>query len=235
MWFWFSVLASLGQHLVLLGSRFLWVPHNTFCAFAFLSWLLWDSFWFVREPASLGPSPLLCAFVLYCPGFSMTVFLWVLTYPGPFRFLSRCMIWLISMHHLTVWHWYHSLNASQKHLQLLPPGSFGSFCLARVPASLGPSPSVVWFCFFVLASLGQHLVLLGSRLLWVSPNPLCAFDFLSWPLWYSFCFVSVLASLDPSPNSVLLCFTVPAPLRQAFAGPGLSGSLPLFSRDAWFG
>ena len=88
------------------------------CASAFLSWLLWDSFCFVRVPASLGPSPLLCFFVLYCPGFSGT--------------------------------------------------AFSSF---RVPASLGPSPTLVRFCFSVPASLGQF-----------------------------------------------------------FAGPGLSGSLPLFSR-----
>ena len=81
----FTVLASLGHHFVLLGSRILWVPPQTLCASAFLSWLLWDSFCFVRVPASLVPSPLLCFFVLYCPGFSGTAFISfrVPASPGP--------------------------------------------------------------------------------------------------------------------------------------------------------
>ena len=101
----FTVPASLGQHLVLLGSRLLWVPPQPLFASAFLSWLLWDSLFFVREPASLNPSPLLCFIVLYCPGFSGT--------------------------------------------------AFSSF---RVPASLGRSPTLVCFCFFVVAPLGQPLL-----------------------------------------------------------------------------
>ena len=70
------------------------------CASAFLSWLLWDSFCFVRVPASLGTSPLLCFFVLYCPGFSGTAFgclvsllLWVPPQPlCASAFLSR-LLW----------------------------------------------------------------------------------------------------------------------------------------------
>ena len=122
------------------------------CASAFLSWLLWDRFCFVRVPASLGPSPLLCFFVLYCPGFSGTAF-----------------------------------------------------------------------------------VLLGSRLLWVPPH-YCVFV-LYCPGFSGTAFGSfrVPASLGPSPTLVCFWFSVPASLGQFFAGPGLSGSLPLFSRDAWFG
>ena len=119
--------------------------------------------------------PLLCSFVLQCPGFSGTVFrgswrIWV-----PSAFFSRCMVWVILMHHLTAWLWYHSLNASQEHLLLLPP------------APLGAS------------------VLLGSRLIWVPPHPLCASAFLSWLLWDSLCFIRDPASLGPSPYSVLYC------------------------------
>ena len=112
-------------------------------------------------------------------------------------------------------------------LLLLTPGSFGSFCSVRIPASLGPSPSLVCFCFSVLtslgqllfcwvpgfsgslpiivflcltvpASLGQLLVLLGSRLLWVPPQPLCASAFLSRLLWDSF--LRALAYLGPFPS-----------------------------------
>ena len=148
----FTVPALLSRDSIffLLGSRLLWVPPHPLCASAFLSWLLWDSLCFVRDPDSLGPSP---------------------------------------------------LNV----------------------------------CLTVPASLGQHFVLLGSRLLWVPPQPLCASAFLSWLLWDSLSFVRVPASLGPSSYCVLLCFSVPASLGQFFAGPGLSGSLPLFSRDAWFG
>ena len=67
-------LPALLEASVLLGSRLIRVPPHPLCASAFLSWLLWDSFCFFRVPASLGPSPLSCAFVLYCPGFSGTAF-----------------------------------------------------------------------------------------------------------------------------------------------------------------
>ena len=65
--------ALLGA-FVLLGSQFLWVSAQPLCASAFLSWLFWDRLCFFRVPASLGASPLLCAFVLYCPSFSGTAF-----------------------------------------------------------------------------------------------------------------------------------------------------------------
>ena len=70
---WCCLPAPLGAS-VLLGSRLLWVPPHPLCASALLSWLFWDSFCFFRVPASMGPSPLSCAFVLYCPGFSGTTF-----------------------------------------------------------------------------------------------------------------------------------------------------------------
>ena len=73
-----------------------------------------------------------------------------------------------------------------------------SFCFYRVPASLGPSPLLCFLCFTVPASLGQLLVLLGSRLLWVPPQPLCASAFLSRLLWDSFS--RVLAYLGPFPS-----------------------------------
>ena len=118
--------APLGDS-VLLGSGLLWVPPQPLCASAFLSWLLWASLCFVRDPASLGPSPLIV-------------------------------------------------------------------------------------CFTVPASLGQHFVLFGSRLLWVHPQPLCASSFLTWLLLDSLCFVRDPASLGPSP--LIVCFTVPASLGQ---------------------
>ena len=191
----------------LLGSRLLWVPPHPLCASAFLSWLLWDSLCFVRDPASLGPSPLIvCLTVPVSLGQHFVLLgsrlLWV---PPQTLCASAFLSWLL----------------------------WDSLCFVRDPASPGPSFLIV--CFTVPASLGQHFVLFGSRLLWVPPQPLCASSFLSWLLWDSFCFVRFPASLGPSPYRVLLCFTVPASLGQFFAGPGLSGSLPLFSRDAWFG
>ena len=56
----------------------------------------------------------------------------------------------------------------------------------------------VFLCFTLPASLGQLLVLLGSRLLWVPPQPLCASAFLSRLLWDSFS--RVLAYLGPFPS-----------------------------------
>ena len=115
------------------------------------------SFRFFRVPAFLGPSPLLCSSVLNCPGFSGTIFSgsWLICVPSPL--FSRWMVWVISMHRLTAWTWYNSLNASQEHLLLMPAGSFGSFCSVRIPASLGPCPTLVCLCFSVLASLGELL------------------------------------------------------------------------------
>ena len=98
------------------------------------------------------------------------------------------MVWLISMHRLTAGHLYHSLNASQEHLLLLPPGSFGSFCFVRVPASLGPTNPCVLLVFCPGFS-GIAFVLLGSLILWFPP-PYCVF-------------------------CVFLCFTVPASLGQS--------------------
>ena len=82
----FTVLASLGQHFVLLGSRLLWVPPHPLCSSAFVSWLLWDSLRFVRDPASLGPPPLLCALLsrLLWDNIYGTSFSRVLAYLGPF-------------------------------------------------------------------------------------------------------------------------------------------------------
>ena len=100
------------------------------------------------------------------------------------------------------------------------PGFSGTeFCSVRVPASLGPSPFIV--CFNVLASLGQHFVFLGSRLLWVPPHRLWSSAFLSWPLGDSLCFVREPASLDP-----LFC---------VFHCPGFSGTAfcLLGSRILW--
>ena len=77
---------------------------------------------------------------------------------------------------------------------------------------------------------GTAFVLLGSRLLWVPPH-YCVFV-LYCPGFSGTAFGSfrVPASLGPSPTLVCFCFSVPASLGQFFAGPGLSGSLPLFSR-----
>ena len=145
------------------------------------------------------------------------------------------MFCAISMHRLTAGHLYHSLNASQEHLLLLPPGSFRSFCFVRVPASLSPSIRFLWFCFSIMVSQGQLFVLLGTRLLWVPPHPLCDFAFLSGLLWDSFGFLRVPASLGPS--ALLRDFVPYCPgfSGTVFGDPDLSGSLPLFSRDAWFG
>ena len=131
--------------------------------------------------------PLLCSFVLQCPGFSGTVFrvswrIWV-----PSAFFSRCMVWVILMHRLTAWLWYHSLNASQEHLLLLPP------------APLGAS------------------VLLGSRLIWFPPHPLCASAFLSWLLCDSFCFLGSRLLWVP-PLIVFFCASVSRLLWDSFLG-----------------
>ena len=128
-----------------------------------------------------------------------------------------------------------------------------SFSFVRVPYSLGPSSSLVCFCVTLLAALGKLFVLLGTRLLWVPPNPLSAFAFLPWLFWDSFCFLRVPASLDPShllcgllfcpgfpgtafvllgswllwvhpPYCLLLGFSVPATRGQSFPGHVLSGS-----------
>ena len=201
---------------VLLGSRLLWVPPHPLCVSAFLSWLLWDSLCFVRDPVSLGPSPLFCAFLSpllwdsfcfvripaslgpspYCVLLCFTVpaslgqFFAGPGLSGPFPSFLKMHVWVILMHHLTAWPWYHSLNASQEHLLLLPPGSFGSFCSVRIPASLGPSPSLVCFCFSVLASLGQLL------------------------------FFRIQASLGPSPLSCAFVLYCPGFSGKAFVGPG---------------
>ena len=129
------------------------------------------SFCFVRVPASLGPSPLIVSF---CALLSRLLFCgsWLIRFISPL--FSICIVRVNSMHQLTAWNLYHTLNAPQEDLLQLPLGLFQSFCFVRLPAFLGPS------CGFVF--LGQHFVLLASRLLWVLPHPVC------------FCF-SVLASL----------------------------------------
>ena len=190
------------------------------------------SFCFVRVPAFLGPSP---PVVCFCALLSRLVWdslygSWLIR-RGPSPIFSRFMMWLISIHRLTVWHWYHSLNASS---WCCLPAPLGASVFFRVPASLVPASPVVWFCFSVLASLGQHLVLLGSRFLWVPHNPFCAFAFLSWLLWDSFWFVSDLVSLGPS---TLLCAFVlycPGFSMTVFCGSWLILNPSVFYRDAWF-
>ena len=180
----FTVPASLGQHFVLLGSRLLWVPPQPLCASAFLSWLLWDSLCFVRDPASLGPSPLIVC----------------LTVPASlgqhFVLLGSRLLWVPPQ----------PLCASAFLSWLL----WDSLCFVRDPASLGPSHLIV--CFTVPASLGQHFVLFGTRLLWVPP-PYCL---LYCPGFSgtAFCSVWVPASLGPSPTLVCFCFFVLASLGQ---------------------
>ena len=160
------------------------------------------------------------------------------------------MVWVISLHRLRAWHLDHSLNASQKHLLLLPPGSFGSFCFVRVPASLGPSIRFLWFCFSVLASLLPFCIVslpaslvpplivcfcaLLSLLLWDkilfcqgpglsgSHQPLCAFGLLSWLLWDSFCVIRVPHSLVPSP--LIVCFVCFCALLSQLLWDNLCGS-----------
>ena len=62
-----------GTPICFFGIRFLWVTPHPLSAFAFLSWLLWDSFYCLRVPDSLGPLHTLCA-LLFCAGFSGTAF-----------------------------------------------------------------------------------------------------------------------------------------------------------------
>ena len=179
------------------------------CFCASLSRLLWDSFLRVlaslgpfpslvcfcssvlaslgqlllfRVPASLGPSPWLCSSVLYCPGFSGTVFCgsWVIWVPSPL--LSRSTAWERG---LDITHWRHLKST----------------------------------CCFCLTVLLGAFVLLGSQLLWVSAQPLCASAFLSWLLWDSLYFFRVPASLGASP---LLCaFVLYCP---GFSGTAFWGS-----------
>ena len=101
--FCFSIVASLGQFLVLSGTRLLWFPLHPLSDFAFLSWRLRDCFGFLSVPASLGPSPLMCDFVLYCPVFSGTVFsgFWLIRVSSPL--FSRCIVWVIVIYCLTAW------------------------------------------------------------------------------------------------------------------------------------
>ena len=179
-----------GTAFVLLGTRLLWVPPPLLCAL--LSRLLWDSILFCLGPGFSGSLPNPCVLLLFCPGFSGTAFV----------LLGTRLLWV----------------PPPLLCALLSRLLWDSLCFVRDPASLGPSPLIV--CFTVPASLGQHFVLFGSRLLWVPPQPLCASSFLSWLLWDSFCFVRFPASLGPSPYRVLLCFTVSASLGQFFAGPG---------------
>ena len=131
--------------LVLLGFQLLWIRPHAFCAFAFLSWLPWDSRLFFRLPATLGLSPpVVCFFLLWLLRDSAS-FVRVPGSLGPsphlvcFAFLS----WLLR----------------------------DSSSYVRVPASLDPSPSILCFCFSVLASLGQSFVLLET--LGLSPTLVC--------------------------------------------------------------
>ena len=113
-------------------------------------------------------------FVLYCPGFSGTAF-------GSFRVPA-------------------SLGPSPLlcFLCFSVLASLGQLLFCWVPGFSGSLPIIVFLCFTVPASLGQLLVLLGSRLLWVPPQPLCASAFLSRLLWDSFS--RVLAYLGPFPS-----------------------------------
>ena len=82
----------------------------------------------------------------------------------------------------------------------------------------------------------RALTLGASRLFWELPrHPLCDFAFLSGLLWDSFGFLRFLASLGPS--ALLRAFVPYCPgfSGTVFVDPDLSGSLPVFSRDAWFG
>ena len=107
------------------------------------------------------------------------------------------------------------------------PGFSGTaFCSIRVPASLGPSPTLVCFCFSVLASLGQPLFRYGPGFSGSLP-PYCVINCPGFS-GTAFCSIRVPASLGPSPTLVCFCFSVLASLGQPLFryGPGFSGSLP---------
>ena len=118
-----------GTAFVLLGTRLLWVPPPLLCAL--LSPLLWDSILFCLGPGFSGSLPNPCVLLLFCPGFSRTAFV----------LLGTRLLWVPPPYCL-----------------LYCPGFSGTaFCSVWVPASLGPSPTLVCFFFSVLASLGQPL------------------------------------------------------------------------------
>ena len=132
--------APLGAS-VLLGSRLLWVPPHPLCVSALLPWLIWGSFCFVRDPASLDllPPPY-C--VLYCPGFSGTAFCSdrVPASLGTSPFIV-CFNVLTSLGQ-------HFILLGSGFSESLPIPCFlllfwllwDSFCFVRDPATLGPSP-----------------------------------------------------------------------------------------------
>ena len=121
------------------------------------SQLLWETFCFVRVPASLGPSPLMVCFCALMSRLLWESYLQVLKYKVSFpSFLempglgdfdapldSVALISLIK---------YISRALTVAASQLL----WETFCFVRVPASLGPSPLMVCFCALM------------SRLLWES-------------------------------------------------------------------
>ena len=202
MCFCFFCVGFSGKNFVLLGSRLLLVTPRPLCAFAFLSWFLWDSFCFVRVQASLGPCPTLVWFVFLS---------WLLWYRILFFFGSR-LLW-VTPHPLCAfaflsWLLWDSFSCSRVPASLgplCPVCAFAflslflwdNFCFVRFPASLSHSPPLMCFCFSVLASLGQLLV-----------------------------FVRVQASLGPCPTLVCFCFSVLASLGQLllFKSPGFSES-----------
>ena len=101
-------------------------PSPSLLCFAFLSWLLRDSSSFVRVQASLDPSPL-----LLCFGFS-----------------EKALVLLVFQ---LLWIRPHTFCAFVFLSCLLRDSS----SCVRIPGCLGPSPTFVCFCLYVLAPMVQ--------------------------------------------------------------------------------
>ena len=192
------------------GSRFLWVPSHALCAFGFLSWLLWDSFYWFRVPASLGLCP-----SLVCSCFSRLVSLGqLLVSLGPgFSWTAICRFWLIRVP-FTLFPEMHGLrdfdaaldsvalisliNYISRVLAVARSGYFGrASVLSGFRPLWAPPLFLSAFVFFCPGLSGTAFVLLGNRFFWILPSIVRFCVLLSQLVWDSF--LRVLAYPGPFP------------------------------------
>ena len=217
--------------------------------------LLWESFCFVRVPASLGRSPLISCFCALMSRLLCDSILWVLNYTGSFgSFLEMpglgdfdAPLDIVALKSLIK---YISRALAVAASRII----WESFCFVRVPVSLCPSPLIVSFCalmsrllcdsilrvlnypisfpcFIKMHGLGDfdaplYKVALISLIEYISRSLTVA---ASRFLWVSFCFVRVQSSLGPTLLIASFCSLMSRPLWESpLRVSNFTGSFPSF-------
>ena len=163
-----------------LESRLLSVSAHLLCALAFLAWFLWDSFWFLWVPDSLG---------LPFAGSGLSVSFHSFPEMHGLRDFGAALdsVALISL-----------INYISRVLAVATSGYFGRASLLSGFRHLRAPPIFLSaFAFFCPGLSGTAFVLLGSRFFWILPSIVRFCVLLSQLVWDSF--LRVLAHPGPFP------------------------------------